>query len=113
MTMQLSLYPEHAPTAQVRQSDPSSSVDAARKVDAASQLKILLARLHDGPVTADEAGELIGRHRSIASARLGVMVNRGLAVPDGYARKGMRKVLRYRLTDAGRVEFARMFGNVQ
>ncbi len=96
---------------QVRRSDPRTSKQAAANlVDASTQIKLLLARLHDGPISADTAGVVIGRHRSIASARLGVMQRRGLAEPAGEHRELGRKVLRYRLTPAGEREFALLFG---
>jgi hypothetical protein len=52
----------------VRRSDPRTAKRAAvvnpdRK---AEQWKLLLRRLHDGPITADTAGLVIDRHRSAA-----------------------------------------------
>ena len=103
---------------QVRSTDPTSAKEAAaaNEVERSRQWKALLARLHDGPISADTGAHVIGRHRSIASSRLGVMAKRGLVEPAGLflerpADGGReRKVLRYRLTDAGRREWALLFG---
>ena len=116
MTQQLSLL--DPPVAQVRGSDPSSAKEAAaaNEVERSRQWKALLARLHDGPISADTGAEVIGRHRSIASSRLGVMAKRGLVEPAGLhverpADGGReRRVLRYRLTEAGRREWSLLFG---
>lgn len=112
MSAQTSLF--DPPVAQVRRTDPRPSKQAAAldTVERAEQWKCLLRRLHDGPISADTAGELIGRHRSIASTRLGVLCKRGLAEPAGEHRELGRKVLRYRLTPAGEREFAQLFGAV-
>lgn len=107
-----------APAAQVRKSDPRSAKDAAAAnvVERQQQWRLILERLHRGPISADTAGTLIGRHRSIASSRLGVMQKRGLVEPAGLhpetpADGGReRRVLRYRLTAAGEREWSQMFG---
>lgn len=108
------------PVAQVRSRDPKPSKRAAASdvVGRASQIKTLLGRLRHGPISADTAGQVIGKHRSIASTRLAVMEKRGLVVkagehpePDQYGR--VRKVCRYRLTEAGWREHALMFGGVE
>lgn len=119
MSRQLGLF--DPPVAQVRRSDPASSREAAaaNEVERSRQWKALLARLHDGPISADTGAQVIGRHRSIASSRLGVMAKRGLVEPAGLHREEPaeggreRKVLRYRLTDAGRLEYHRLFGGWQ
>lgn len=119
MTAQLSLLDE-VPVAAVRRSDPSTSKEAAalQAVETAEQWKLILRRMHDGPISADTAGTLIGKHRSTASSRIGVMQERGLVEPAGKhieppAEGGReRPVLHYRLTDAGRREYAALFGGV-
>jgi hypothetical protein len=113
---QLSLL--DAPVAQVRKQDPRTAkrAAAASSVERAEQWKQLLRRLHDGPISADTAGRVIGKHRSIASSRLGVMVKRGLVEHGGEEYEAPadggpeRLVLRYRLTAAGHREHALMFG---
>jgi hypothetical protein len=109
------------PVARVRRHDPRSAKEAAAAnvVERSRQWKELLARLHDGPISADTGASVIGRHRSIASSRLGVMAKRGLVEPAGLhlerpAEGGReRRVLRYRLTDVGRREYHRLFGGWQ
>jgi hypothetical protein len=104
--------------AQVRKHDPLSARIAAagNRSAKATQIKALLRRMLDGPITADEGGLLIGTHRSIASARLGVMVKRGLAEHAGEKDERSadggpkRRVLLYRVTPAGRAEWQAMFG---
>lgn len=96
--------------ASVRRTDPRTAKQAAvshpdRK---AEQWKLLLRELHRGPLTADRAGVVIGRHRSTASSRLGVMVDRGLVEHAGEVEERpadggrARWVLRYAITEAGR-----------
>lgn len=116
MSEQLSLIEE--PVAQVRRTDPRTAKEASasEQVEKQRQWKAILGKLHDGPISADTAGALIGRHRSIASSRLGVMARRGLVEPAGehYERPvdggRERKVLRYRLTAQGMREWAALFG---
>lgn len=118
MTPEALTLPFGEPSAQVRRSDPSSSKQAAASntVEKQRQWKALLHRLAEGPVSADTAAGVIGRHRSIASSRLGVMTRRGLVEhagmhPERPADGGReRMVLRYRLTPAGRREHTLMFG---
>lgn len=106
-------YPE---LAQVRRDDPlPSRVAAASRTAKAEQWKAILKRLGDGPISADTAGRVTCSHRHIASARLGVMMRRGLVEkagvhdePDEHGR--VRPVLRYRLTEAGTRELHLMFG---
>lgn len=118
MTAQASLF-DAEPAAQVRRSDPRTSAQAAASatVEKQRQWKMLLQALAAfGPISADTAGEVIGKHRSIASSRLGVMQRRGLVEPAGEhyeapAEGGReRRVLRYRLTLQGHREHAAMFG---
>lgn len=120
MSQQTALF-DAEPVASVRRDDLRSSKEAAAagQVERADQWKRLLQRLHLGPISADTAGLVIDRHRHIASARLGVMQRRGLVEPAGFAMErsveggSARKVIRYRLTPAGRVEWSRMFGRVE
>lgn len=105
------------PQAAVRRSDPSTSKRAAadHEVEKQRQWRLILERLHDGPLSADTAGRVIGKHRSIASSRLGVMQKRGLVEKAGEHLERSdegheRRVLRYRLTPAGEAEFQLMFG---
>lgn len=109
------------PAGRARKRDPRTSKDAAasHQAEKQRQWKLILQRLHDGPISADTAGVVIGKHRSIASSRLGVMAERGLvekadehleAPVDG---GGERKVWRYRLTEQGEAEFQLMFRNGQ
>lgn len=113
---QLSLI-DAEPAAQVRHTDPISAREAASNVvEKKRQWKLLLGRLHGGPISADTGGVVIDRHRSIASSRLGVMAKRGLVEPAGLHLERpveggpQRRVLRYRLTDEGRREYHRLFG---
>lgn len=117
MTDQLSLLDE-VPVAAVRRSDPSTSKQAAAMttVQNAEQWKLLLRRLHRGPISADTAGVVIGAHRSVGAARLNVLTRRGLAEHAGKhweppAEGGReREVLRWRITDAGHREHDLLFG---
>lgn len=117
MIAQLDMF-DARPTASVRREDPRTSAAAATSHTVAKQgqLKTILLRLRSGPISADTAGLLLGVHRSVASARLGVGVRRGLIEPAGEhleppADGGReRKVLRYRLTLAGERECVALFG---
>lgn len=102
----------------VRAGDPESSRRAAadNEVEKQRQWRLILERLHSGPISADTAGRVIGKHRSIASSRLGVMVKRGLVekceglvVERSEDTGAERPVLRYRLTPAGEAEYQLMF----
>ena len=111
------LFDDFEEVASVRHTDPRPSREAAQqRVEKQRQWRLILERLHRGPCSADTAGEVIGRHRSIASSRLGVMQRRGLVEPAGefYERPveggRERKVLRYRLTAQGHREYAALFG---
>jgi len=95
--------------AQARVSDPQSSHDAKARgrEDRERQWRMLAVRMLQGPISADTAGLVLGKHRSIASARLGVLVKRkhaqkaGLhSEPDEHGVE--REVLRYELTAEGR-----------
>lgn len=103
--------------AAVRRHDPRTSKLAAASDRAAKaeQWKAILKRLVEGPISADTAGRVINRHRSIASSRIGVMMDRGLVQRAGIHLEAgddgrERPVLRYELTDAGRREVALMLG---
>lgn len=114
------LFDEWPSVAQVRRSDPGTAKQAAaldphgRQAQRAVILKHLLREDVDG-VTADEAGRLIGRHRSIASSRLGVLKKDKLVElcgeknePDEYGH--VRPVGLYRLTADGVRDATLMFG---
>lgn len=92
----------------VRRADPRTSKKAAASnpTGRRTQRALLLDALVDGPISADTGARIIGRHRSIASARLGQMVDDGVLEhagehlePDDDGHE--RLVLRYRLTPAG------------
>lgn len=121
MSAQESLFQDYPKVSSARRSDPRTAKQAAASAPLAKaeQWKVLLQRLHDGPISADTAAVVIGKHRSIASSRLGVMAHRGLVEPAGEHKEQpadggrARNVLRYRLTEAGRLEYSRMFGGWQ
>lgn len=105
MTGQLDLF--GPPVAQVRKTDPRSSVTAARSVNAARQRRLILEHLADRDATADDLAPVIGRHRSHASTRLAVLAKAGHAYKVGISpRRGdsglVRDVDLWRITEAGR-----------
>jgi hypothetical protein len=125
MTTQLSLL--DPPVSQVRRSDPRTArVAAARNPGGrASQAARILRFVWDhGTITADQAHRLNGPDedtpRGEWSTRLGVLCTkeRGLLERAGEIEEAdrhgrVRKVLRYRLTDRGHAECARMWGGVK
>lgn len=106
-TAQLDLF--GPPVAAVRKADPRTSRLAAAtgRGQREEQWKQILRLLGHGPASADSAARVIRKHRSVASSRIGVMMNeRGLCEPDGEHLEPdddghERLVLRYRLTAHG------------
>ncbi len=120
MSPHTSPFDEWPQVARVRRSDPRSSKEAAafdpkgRNYQRNIILKHLLRDDVDA-ITADEAGRLIGRHRSIASSRLGVLKKAGLVEPCGFKPDAdeygrVRNVELYRLTVHGIRDATLMFG---
>ncbi len=108
------------PVGRVRKTDPRPAKIAARSkpTDKQAQRTILLKHLlreDVDAITADEAGRLIGRHRSSGSTRLGGLKHDGLVEicgeknePDEYG--NVRPVCLYRLTADGMRDASLMFG---
>lgn len=95
------------PVAQVRKSDPRSSIVSARSVNAAAQRRQILEHLERQDATADDLAPIIGRHRSHASTRLTVLAKAGHAYKVGTSpRRGdngcLRDVDLWRITAEGR-----------
>lgn len=114
------LFDDWPKVAQVRRSDPRTAKAASaldpngRRYQRNVILKHLLGEDVDA-ITADEAGRLIGRHRHIASSRLGVLQDEGLvekcgSKPDADEYGKVREVALYRLTPDGLRDAALMFG---
>lgn len=103
------------PVAQSRKRDTRTAKTAAAmdREGRDRQWKQILVRLLEGSCSADTAAAIIGKHRSVASTRFGVLANRGLVEKAGEwdepdADGHVRKVLRYRLTAAGEIEARRI-----
>lgn len=114
------LFDEWPSVARVRRSDPRTAKTAAsldpkgRNYQRNVILKHLLREDVDA-ITADEAARLIGKHRSIASSRLGVLKHDRLVELCGEKNDSdeyghIRKVSLYRLTPAGIRDATLMFG---
>lgn len=109
MSQQLSLLEQ--PLAQVRRTDPASSRQGARSVNAAKQRRQILEHLERHDATADDLALVIGRHRSHASTRLTVLRKAGHAKKIGVSpRRGdngcLRDVDLWRITEDGRTWLA-------
>jgi hypothetical protein len=77
MNEQLTLAPVH-------RNDQPESVEAARKVDAAGQLRqVLVCLLEHGPATDDEIAAYCGLLRTSAGTRRGVAVRMGFVEKVG------------------------------
>lgn len=106
-TAQLDMF--GPPVAAVRNADPRTSRAAAAtgRGQREGQWKQILRLLGQGPASADTAARVIRKHRSVASSRIGVMMNeRGLCEPAGEHLEPddeghERLVLRYRITRHG------------
>lgn len=121
---QLSLV-DYEPVAQVRKHDPRTAKRAAaqnRDGRASQAVRILRHVREHGSITADVAyRDLTMSDEDVTrgewSARLGVLVSRGLleraGEVDERGRRGeVRPVLAYRLTREGAAEVTRMWGGV-
>jgi predicted ArsR family transcriptional regulator len=111
VSAQLDLFGPQVAQHRRRDPRPSRVAAAAGRPQREEQWKQLLRRLGAGPISADTAAQVIRKHRSVASTRLGVMRRRGLVVEAGEhveadADGHERPVLHYELTDHGRAVLA-------
>lgn len=105
MSEQLTLAPIH-------QNDPVESVLAARKVDAADQLRKVVRCLYEAsePLTDDEIAERCGLLRHSAGTRWGIARNMGLVEKAGRGVSALgNPASLWQLTDEGRRYVARGF----